>query len=603
MKKWWIFLAVILAFSMTQSSDIQSAQAQEQPPLRVASMTAMTGKFFTGMWGMNGADIDVRQLLHSYPTVDWLQDQTLAINPVAVRNMQVNLDAQGNRVHQITLHQDLYFSDGKRIRAQDYVFSVLLQYSPYIRELGGVPIQASFLRGGNAYQNKETDRLLGVRLLDDYVFSLTITGDSYPYYYDLVYINVRPYPLHIIAPGCEIEDSAQGAYLKGSFDAKLLKETILNPQTGYMSHPSVTSGAYQLTDYNPTTQVASFVANPYYKGNINGIKPVIKQIEFRSLSDSSEILPALKNGQVDLVNKVSDRQVRDEAKTVPDIASSLYDREGLGFIAFLTEQEPVHDVRLRRAVAHLVDKETLVKSFLGEYGRPVDAYYGIGQWMAQRSFLDTPKWTVYPCNSEMAAALIQEAGYAYDHAGKAYVAGSQQQRYGKSKDGKLKPLILRMAITQDHPVAELLVAQMEKDLAQVGIGLMVDRITLPELMQVYYAQSERKYDMLFLASNFYDLFDPYYIFHTDPKYRGMNATFIQDEALMLATKRMRETPSDQKEIYYKHWIAFQKVFTQVLPMIPLYSNTYSDLYTTRLTGYNIENYYSFADAIVEAKLE
>lgn len=603
MKKRWIILALTLTFVMAQLPGTVWADAQEQPPLRVGSMTVMTGRFFTSMWGMNTADIDIRQLLHSYSTVDLSQDQTLSVNPVAVRDVQVSLDEQGNRVHRITLRQDLYFSDGTPIKAQDYVFSVLLQYSPYIRELGGVPIRADFLQGGDAYQNNETNRLQGVHLLNDYEFSLTVTEDSYPYYYDLAYINVKPYPLHVIAPGCEIEDSEQGAYVKGSFDATLLKETILNPQTGYLSHPSVTSGAYQLTEYDPAMHTATFAANPYYKGNINGVKPAIARLEYRSLS-TAEILPALKSGQIDLVNKVSDRQVRDEADSIPGIASSLYNREGLGFIAFLTEQDPVHDVRLRRALAHLVDKEALVESFLGEYGKPVDAYYGIGQWMAQQSFLEETTWTIYPYNIERASVLLEAAGYVYDQKGEVYKAGSGARRYKKSKDGNLKPLVLRMAITQDHPAAELLVAQMEKDLAQAGIGLIIDRITLPELMQVYYAQSDRAYDMLYLASNFYELFDPYYIFHTAPEYRGvLNATFIQDEALMLAAKKMRETPSDQKDAYYENWVAFQQAFTQALPMIPLYSNTYSDIYTTKLTGYSILNYYSFADAIIEAKLE
>lgn len=603
MKKQWIVLAVTLAFVLTQLTGAMPACAQGQPLLRVGSMTVMTGKFFTGMWGMNAADIDVRQLLHSYPTVDVLQDQTLALNPVAVRDMQVRLDEQGNRVHRITLHQDLYFSDGTPIKAQDYVFSVLLQYSPYIRELGGIPIRADFLQGGDAYQNNKTDKLLGLRLLNDHEFSLTVIEGSYPYYYDLTYINVKPYPLHVIAPGCEVEDSAQGAYLKGPFDATLLKETILDPQTGYLSHPSVTSGAYQLTEYDPDTHIASFAVNPYYKGNINGVKPAIPRLLYRSLS-AAEVLPALKSGRIDLVNKVSDRQVRDEANNMPGIASSLYNREGLGFIAFLTEQDPVRDVRLRRALAHLVDKEALVESFLGEYGKPVDAYYGVGQWMAQQSFLEEPTWTIYPYDMERAEVLLEEAGYVYDQEGEAYKAAPDARRYKKSKDGSLKPLVLRMAITQDHPAAELLVEQMEKDLAKAGIGLTIDRITLPELMQVYYAQSDRAYDMLYLASNFYELFDPYYIFHTSPEYRGvLNATFIQDEDLMLAAKEMRETPSDQKDAYYEKWIAFQQAFTQALPMIPLYSNTYSDFYTTKLTGYNILNYYSFADAIVEAKLE
>lgn len=610
-KRWKLLLVLILALSTVWSPAGLSAQEQEQDQeedqeeqlLRVGSLTTMTGCFFTNMWGMNTADIDVRQLLHAYPLVNLLQDRSLVVNPVAVKEMRVYPDTEGNLVHEFTLHEDLYFSDGEPIRARDYVFSVLLQYSPYIYELGGVPIRADSLYGGSAYQEEETDKLLEVRLLDDYVFSLTVRGDSYPYYYDLAYVNFRPYPLHVLAPDCEVKDSPQGAYLEGPFDLELLAETILDPETGYLSHPSVTSGPYQLTDYDPDRQMASFAINPYYKGNVHGIKPSIDRLEFRSLN-AIEILPALENDQIDLVNKVSDRQVRDEAKKLPGIAHSLYDREGLGFIAFLTEQETVHDVRVRQALAHLVDKERLVENFLGEYGKPVDAYYGLGQWMVKRSMLDEPVWTLYPYNAEMAVPLLCEAGYIYDREGEDYIEGSGVLRYKKTEEDKLEPLILRMAITEKHLAAEVLVEQLEKDLDRVGGELVVDRISLPELLGIYYAQLDREYDMLFLAANFYGQFDPYYTFHTAPEYRGvLNATFIEDEDLMLAAKKMRETLSTQKELYYENWLAFQKVFTRVLPMIPLYSNSYSDLYTTRLEGYDILSHYSFADAIIEAELK
>ncbi len=108
--------------------------------------------------------------------------------------------------------------------------------------------------------------------------------------------------------------------------------------------------------------------------------------------------------------------------------------------------------------------------------------------------------------------------------------------------------------------------------------------------------------MLFLASNFYDLFDPYYTFHTDLAYRGvLNTTFIQDEALMLAALRMRETPSGDLDAYLARWRDFQREFTRALPMIPLYSNTYADLHTRRLSDYHAQAHASFAGALLAAK--
>ena len=67
----------------------------------------------------------------------------------------------------ISLYKDLYFSDGARITAWDYAFSVLLQASPLVEKLGGIPADLSYLVGYEDYAAGKTSKLKGVHVLDD----------------------------------------------------------------------------------------------------------------------------------------------------------------------------------------------------------------------------------------------------------------------------------------------------------------------------------------------------------------------------------------------------------------------------------------------------
>ena len=136
--------------------------------LVVGNPTRMDGKFFTGMWGNATTDIDVRTLVHAYYLVEWGYDSGfLRANPVVASAQGVFEDSKGVRIYRFQLCDDLYYSDGTEITAWDYAFSVLFQAAPEIAELGGRPMDLSYLEGYEEYISGEVPYLSGVRVTDE----------------------------------------------------------------------------------------------------------------------------------------------------------------------------------------------------------------------------------------------------------------------------------------------------------------------------------------------------------------------------------------------------------------------------------------------------
>ena len=250
--------------------------------LRVGHPTITKGDFFTEMFGNDTADIDVRALIHGYNLVNWDQNQGVyLIDESVVESVLIAEDELGNKTYFLALYDDLYYSDGTPITAWDYAFSLLLMMSPEIEEIGGKIYRAEHILGYKEYLTGELPYLTGVGVIDDHQLAITLDHEFLPYFFETGLLLCCPYPISVIAPGCKVY--AGGAYDMGDgygygiwignedetieepiYTAELLRKTILDPDTGYNSHPAVSSGPYVLTDYDYET--AHFVINDYYKG-------------------------------------------------------------------------------------------------------------------------------------------------------------------------------------------------------------------------------------------------------------------------------------------------------------------------------------------------
>ena len=441
-----------------EDAEIGAAEEQEEvefpDELIVGHPTVTKGDFFTELFGNDTADIDVRALIHGYNLVNWDQNQGVYVmDPSVVTDYQVTIDDLGNKTYRMILADDLYYSDGTAITAWDYAFSILLMMSPEVEAIGGKIYRAEHILGYDEYIATRKKILNGEELTDDDVFSLggvevhddhqlwiTLDHEFLPYFFELGLLMTVPYPIHVIAPGCKVYDDGFGIYLGNEdahsdetlFTPELLQKTILDPETGYNSHPSIVSGPYTMVSWDPETGEGHYEINPYFKGawmhnNLPGpdysgpvqyvqvldaegnpkktasgeeiwlVKPTIEKIEF-VVADNDTLVQKLIDGELHLVNKVTRGStiyegVYGKPAKEAGLNFQMYKRIGLSFLTFTYDWPTVHDKEVRQAIAWCMDRDLLTDKYCGvpinpgeenedvmSFGTRVDGYFGIEQW-------------------------------------------------------------------------------------------------------------------------------------------------------------------------------------------------------------------------------
>ena len=616
-----IVLALLVPYTMLAET-VDGAVAEVPSPkenyeeLKVGSAMPLTGKFMGSLWTNNGSDIDVNDLLHGYNLVEW--DTAFSgyrLDTSVVSGSVVTANAEGDHIYNLFLYDDLYYSDGTPITAWDYAFSMLLRIAPELAELGGNPVKADYLVGYQDYISNRTPYLAGVRVVDDHQLLITLSHEYLPFFFELALLDCVPYPISVIMPNGRVVDDGNGVYLNAEMNGAELRRTLLDENAGYVSHPSVVSGPYQMVSFDGNAVVLE--RNPYYKGNSIGAKPLIERLIYKA-ANRAAIVEDLLSGECDLQNKVANASVITDGMTrlvqTGDYAVANYQRSGLSFISFNTEKPALSSVAVRKAIACCLDKDGLTADYVGNYGLRVDGYYGMGQWMYQvlsgtapyPTEEDEEAWEelsaelealpVYEQDIEAAVALLEEDGWTLNRAGNAYNGAVDDVRC-KRIDGELVALDMKLLYANTIPIGEYLQSRLSEPLAKAGIRLTVE--STDELLAVYYGHGTQDYDMVYMATNFDINFDPASSFEPES---SKNYTHINDETLYELALDMRRTEPGKLYEYCQKWLAFQKRFIEVEPMIPVYSNVYFDFYNRALHEYDISGNFTWARAIVSAYL-
>lgn len=637
MKKLFALLLALLLLVGCSNGGGNTNEGGEQPSENTAvtnqiiygSTTELNGDLGNAWWGNNASDATVRELINDYSVITTDQGGELVENKSVTTGVTSVENEDGTKTFTVGIKDGLKYNNGEPITAADYVAYALVAYSPALKE-AGAKVTPDTVVGAPEYQAGETKVLSGVRLLDDHTYSITISADYLPYYFDASYASLSPLYLPMYASAAlTVKDDGEGAYLDGG---ELVPSELDASRTIYEGR--VSAGPYQLESLDLGSLTATLTINPNYAGNFEGQKPSVEKILIVKAVQET-MMDQLETGAIDFLSTLTDGAEVQRALDMEDTGKFKtvhYERNGYGAIFFQCDFGPTQFPEVRHAVAYLLDRNEFANTFCQGFGSVVDGPYGLAMWMYKDS-KDILASTLnsYTYSVESAVNELKDGGWTLNADGTDYVDGSGLVRYKEVTpeeagdyafnvtlaDGRiLMPLHIEWSSSEGNSVSELLAVMLANgdQTKEAGMEIRQEVMSFADLLNYYYRDSSvdpkygvKTYGMYNLATNFTAMYDQSYSYTVDPELlaQGYNTFFSVDNPLLdqLSMDMVYGVEAGDDKAYLDTWVAFIQEWNRYLPAVPLYSNVYYDVMNAKINNLECNSLFDFQKAVVYATVE
>lgn len=553
---------------------------KEDNSIIMGNTTDLSGKFrYAAFGGTNpgAADLDVQNLSTGLETVATTKEGGFEWNPTVVKSHEETMNEDGTRTYTVTIYDDLKLSDGTPVTVKNYVVFPMVFSSPVGVAAAGKDHQSGMTLEGfktfNTYDGTEgsgTKELAGLRMIDDYTYSITVSADYANYFYAISYAGLSAYDVSLWIGDADVKDDGNGVYFTDDFYAKKDDKYVMADHIVTASQNTDTtypySGPYVVKSYDSADKSAVLELNPNFKGNYEGVKPTIAKVVYKKIVSSTQ-LEDLKAGTLDVIAGITGGDETNEALALADGSDGKYvythySRAGYGKLGFRADYGPAQFTEVRQAIAYCMDRAKFAKDFTGGYGGVVDGPYYSGSWMYKAAVDQGMILNAYATSVDSAIEVLTEGGWVYDAEGNDYVEGVRYKKIPgdiatendinyKSKDGAYvttkvgddyyMPLVLNWYGTSDNPFTDQLMTGFASNDNVIAAGFNVQYTIgdfspmLDELYQAavygYYSGSPM-YSVFNFATGFTSAaYDYSYQMTIDPAmYDDYSAYYIKDQA-------------------------------------------------------------------------
>lgn len=553
---------------------------KEDNSIILGHTTDLSGKFrYAAFGGTNpgAADLDVQNLSTGLETVATTKEGGFEWNPTVVKSHEETMNEDGTRTYTVTIYDDLKLSDGTPVTVKNYVVFPMVFSSPVGVAAAGKDHQSGMTLEGfktfNTYDGTEgsgTKELAGLRMIDDYTYSITVSADYANYFYAISYAGLSAYDVSLWIGDADVKDDGNGVYFTDDFYAKKDDKYVMADHIVTASQNTDTtypySGPYVVKSYDSADKSAVLELNPNFKGNYEGVKPTIAKVVYKKIVSSTQ-LEDLKAGTLDVIAGITGGDETNEALALADGSDGKYvythySRAGYGKLGFRADYGPAQFTEVRQAIAYCMDRAKFAKDFTGGYGGVVDGPYYSGSWMYKAAVDQGMILNAYATSVDSAIEVLTEGGWVYDAEGNDYVEGVRYKKIPgavatendinyKSKDGAYvttkvgddyyMPLVLNWYGTSDNPFTDQLMTGFASNDNVIAAGFNVQYTIgdfspmLDELYQAavygYYSGSPM-YSVFNFATGFTSAaYDYSYQMTIDPAmYDDYSAYYIKDQA-------------------------------------------------------------------------
>ena len=514
----------------------------------IGNTTELSGNLRHSTFGVSSpaaSDLDIDGLINGYSTVvankvgDYQYDSTV------VESHEDKVNEDGTRTFTVKIKNDLKFSDGTPITAKNFLYYLMAFSTPITatKEGGGSNTAGQAYVGYKEYSQfdgtndgkiiykKDKDgkdttdvdytiskKFKGVRLIDEYTYSLTATEDYATYFYGITLAGLSPTAKAMYMGNNDVKDDGDGCYIVEAenaadkfYNTKTEGEVTSYTFASYIRKSATNTnqadeakipftGAYMIDNYDKANKTCTLVRNDQYKGNFEGQKGGFDKIVYVQIVSETQ-LTQLEQGQVNVVAGITGGTDTDAAlklvREKPDSFASVdYARAGYGKLGFRSDFGPAMFQEVRQAIAYSIDRPAFAKQFNGGYGGVVDGPYYTGAWMYKEALKEGMKLDVYTASVDSAIEVLEDGGWTYNYKGEKYKAGDGI-RYKKlsgaeltynnlhfaSQDGKYKtyklggayymPLVINWFGTTPNPFTDQLISSWATSSALQQIGMAV----------------------------------------------------------------------------------------------------------------------------------
>lgn len=368
----------------------------------------------------------------------------------------------------VKIRQGMKFSDGQEITADDWISTWKIHTDDKV--------------GSNSYDSFFiNDKPIVIKKLDKYTLQFDFPQTSATAYVDMSF---TPWPDHIFGE----------AYRKGGADA-------IKKMWSLATKPSeiVSPGAWVLDSYQAGER-AVLKANPNYgawnKDSKGNPVPYLDKLSFRIVKDINASLAAYLAGQTDAFgprNADDLAQIKKaidggnlKATLIPNVspaASSQWITFNWNKSSDPAKQKLFRDVRFRRAMSHIANRQAMVQLVMGGLG--VETYYSVYPVFKNYIFDSAPK---YKYDLAQASKLLADMGY------------SKKNAQGYLTDSKGKVLEFTLSTNAGNNVREQLGRIFADEAKKVGVKVNFTPIDFNTLVgQLQSKGDNRPFDAILLG--------------------------------------------------------------------------------------------------------
>lgn len=433
-----------------------------------------------------------------YETLSRRNSRTLEFEPLLARSWEVSEDRLSYTFH---LRKDVKWHDGTPFTADDVVFSYNAVKDP---KVAAAHLQ-SYYKDVRSYTK---------------IDSHTVRCEySKPYFLAFEFCSGIPVV-------------ARHVFEKGDFNR--------NPA----GRRPVGTGPYVFESWETGREI-TVRKNPDYWGE----PPSLDRIVYSVILDPTVKLQLMRKQELDFASLLPlqwSRQTCD-ASFAKKFRRATYTVPAYSYIGWNSERPYFSDRRVRRAMTHLVDRETILEKIL----------LGLGETVVTTFFVNSPEYPddvePYPYDPEKARALLDEAGWK-DTDGDGV----------RDKDGvKFR---FEFLLSSGSQLGEKISTILKEELSRSGVEMTIRRMEWAVFIKNI---NERRFDAATLGWSLAAETDPYQLWHSSQAEGGSNFVGFRNPRADALIERAREEFSRPERV--KMYREFSRILREEQPYTFLFA--------------------------------